>query len=89
MKLKYDFIINDIAGQKVAIAVSDNVKYYSRFIKINDTGAYIMEKLKDDTTVQEIVKAIKTDFEVSADQNIEQMVNNFIEKLKEADVLEC
>lgn len=89
MKLKYDFVINNVAGQKVAIPIVENNKNYGSFIKLNDTGAYIMEKLKNDTTVEDIVEAIKTDFEVSADQNIEQMVNNFIEKLKEADVLEC
>lgn len=89
MKLKYEFVINDIAGEKVAVAMGEGFSYLKRFLKLNDTGAYIMEKLKNDTTVEEIVSAIKTDFEVSADQNIEQMVNNFIEKLKEADVLEC
>ena len=89
MKLKYDFVINDIAGQTVAIAIGERNLFHDNYIKLNDTGAYIMEKLKDDTTVEDIVEAIKTDFEVSADQNIEQMVNNFIEKLKEADVLEC
>lgn len=89
MKLKYQFAINDIAGEKVAIAMGEDFNYFKRFFKLNETGEYIMEKLKDDTTVEDIVEAIKTDFEVSADQNIEQMVNNFIEKLKEADVLEC
>jgi len=89
MKLKYNFVINNVAGQKVAMPIVENNENYRNFIKLNDTGAYIMEKLKNDTTVQDIVEAIKTDFEVSADQNIEQMVNNFIEKLKEADVLEC
>lgn len=88
MKLKYNFVISEIAGQTVAIPI-DAGNGKQNIIKLNDTGAYIMEKLKNDTTVQDIVEAIKTDFEVSADQNIEQMVNNFIEKLKEADVLEC
>ncbi len=88
MKLKYDFVINEVAGQKVAMAIGENNAFYNNYIKLNETGAYIMEKLKNDTTVQDIVRAIKNDFEVSADQDIEKIVNSFIEKLKEADVLE-
>lgn len=88
MKLKYNFVINDVAGQKVAIAVGTDVAYYDRFIKLNETGAYIMEMLKNDVTADDIVAAIKNDFEVSPEQNIEKTVAEFIDKLKEADVLE-
>ncbi len=88
MKLKYNFVLNDVAGQKVAVAVDDSNSDYNSLIKLNDTGVYILEMLKNDVTVEEIVTSIKNDFEVEPAQNIEKIVEDFISKLKEADVLE-
>lgn len=86
MKLKYDFVINEIAGQKVAVAVGQNGT--NSILKINDTGAYILELLKNDISVQEIFSAIEKDFEVEDKQQMEKSVLSFIEKLKDADFLE-
>ena len=88
MKLKYNFVLNDVAGQKVAVAVDDVNSDYNNLIKLNDTGVYILEMLKNDVTVEEIVDSIKKDFEIAPEQDIAKIVNDFIAKLKEADVLE-
>lgn len=88
MKLKYNFVVNNVAGQKVAVAVDDSNLDYNNLIKLNDTGVYILEMLKNDVTVDEIVASIKNDFEILPEQDIEKIVNDFINKLKESDVLE-
>ncbi len=88
MKLKYNFVLNDVAGQKVAVAVDDVNSDYNNLIKLNDTGVYILEMLKNDVTVEEIVNSLKKDFEITPELDIEKIVNDFITKLKEADVLE-
>ena len=38
MKLKYDFVINDVAGETVAVSVGDTVGRFNGYIKLNDTG---------------------------------------------------
>lgn len=88
MKLKYNFVINDVAGQKVAVAVDGKISELNTLIKLNDTGVYILEMLKNDVTFEEIIGSIKEDFEIEPQHNIEKTVNDFINKLKEADVLE-
>lgn len=88
MKLKYNFVVNNVAGQKVAVAVDDSNSDYNSLIKLNDTGVYILEMLKNDVTIDEIVASIKKDFEILPEQDIEKIVNDFINKLKESDVLE-
>lgn len=86
MKLKYTFVINEVAGQKVAVPIDCGYGEQS-IIKTNDTGAYILELLKNDISLKEILEKIKLDFEIDSEQNLENWLEHFIEQLKKADVL--
>lgn len=87
MKLKYDFIIEEVAGQKVAMVVGDNADK-GGFMQLNDTGVYILNLLKEDVTPEYIVANIQKDFAVDNIAEVSEWVNAFINALKEADVLE-
>ena len=87
MKLKYDFVIEEVAGQKVAIAVGEDLDK-GGFMQLNDTGVYILNLLKEDVTAEYIVANIQKDFEVDDIDEVKQWVDAFIRALKEADVLE-
>ena len=88
MKLKYNFISNEVADKIVAVAVGGDLEKFNGFIKMNDTGAYIFNMLKSDVTEEEIVAAMKKDYEDAAEEEIRETVSEFVGKLKEADVLE-
>ena len=87
MKLKYDFIIEDVAGQKVAMVVGENANK-GGFIQLNDTGVYILNLLKEDVTPEYIVASIQKDFAIDDIAEVGEWVDAFICALKEADVLE-
>ena len=57
MKLKYNFVTNEVADKIVAVAVGGDLEKFNGFIKMNDTGAYIFNMLKSDVTEEEIVAA--------------------------------
>ena len=88
MKLKYNFVTNEVADKIVAVAVGGYLEKFNGFIKMNDTGAYIFNMLKSDVTEEEIVAAMKKDYEDAAEEEIRETVSEFVGKLKEADVLE-
>lgn len=88
MKLKYNFVTNEVADKIVAVAVGDDLQKFNGFIKMNDTGAYIFNMLKNDVTEEEIVAAMKKDFNDATEQEIKETVSEFVGKLKDADVLE-
>ena len=88
MKLKYNFVTNEVADKIVAVAVGGDLEKFNGFIKMNDTGAYIFDMLKSDVTEEEIVAAMKKDYEDAAEEEIRETVSEFVGKLKEADVLE-
>ena len=88
MKLKYNFVTNEVADKIVAVAVGDDLSKFNGFIKMNDVGAYIFNMLKDDVTVDDIVEAMKKDFTDATEDEIRETVEGFVAELKKADVLD-
>jgi hypothetical protein len=86
MKLKYTFVINELAGQTVAVPI-DCEKGEQSIIKTNETGAYILELLQNDISKPQIIEKINADYEIDDQARLEALVDSFIEKLKAADVL--
>jgi len=77
MKLKYNFVSNEVADKIVAVAVGDDLQKFNGFIKMNDTGAYIFNMLKNDVTEEEIVAAMKKDYSDATEEEIRESVNEF------------
>ena len=86
MKLKYTFAVNEVAGQLVAVPIDCEYGEQS-IIKTNETGAYILDLLKNDITLQDILANIKENFDVSDTDEVEIWVNDFLQTLKNANVL--
>lgn len=86
MKLKYTYVINEVAGQKVAVPIDSGYGEQS-IIKTNETGAFILELLKNDITLEGIIEAVKRDFEIESESALKAWLDSFLEKLKKADVL--
>ncbi len=86
MKLKCEIIIEEVAGQKLAVPVGNGVSV--SYFTVNSTGAYILELLKNEISFDEIITSIQNNFEVDDIPRVRSVVANYIEKLKKADVLE-
>lgn len=86
MKLKCEIVIEEVAGQKVAVPVGNGA--CGSYFKVNSTGAHIIELLKNEISFDEIITSIQNNFEVDDIPRVRSVVANYIEKLKKADVLE-
>lgn len=87
MKLKYNFVTNEVADKIVAVAVGDDFEKFNGFIKMNDIGAYIFNMLKNDVTEDEIISAMQKDYQDATEEEIRETVSEFVGKLKDADML--
>lgn len=85
MKLKYDFVINEVAGETVAVSVGEN--RFNGYIKLNETGRFIFEALKNDTSSEQIVADMVAAYPDATEQEIRDTVNEFVAKLQSADML--
>jgi len=88
MRLKYNFVTNEVADKIVAVPVGDDLGTFNGFVKLNDVGAYIFNMLKNDVTEDEIINAMEKDYTDTTRQEISETVIEFISKLKESDLLE-
>ncbi|MBQ1279098.1 MAG: PqqD family protein [Clostridia bacterium] len=85
MKLKHEFIINEVAGDTVAVSVGEN--RFNGYIKLNETGKFIFEALARDTTPEQIISDMETAYPDATREEIAETVTEFIEKLSAADML--
>ena len=88
MKLKYNFVTNEVADKIVAVPVGDDLEKFNGFVKMNDVGAYIFNMLKNDVTEDEIVAAMLKDYEDVTEQEVRETVKEFTDKLKAENVIE-
>ena len=87
MKLKYNFIVNEVAGKMVAVAVGDDLNEFNGFVKMNDIGAEIFDILKNDVTVEEIVKIMLEKHPDASEEEAKETVIEFTNKLKESGII--
>ena len=87
MKLKYDFVINNVAGETVAVSVGETEGRFNGYIKLNETGAFIFKALKKETTREEIISGLLKEYPDATPDLAAQSVDALIEKLDKAELL--
>ena len=87
MKLKYKFIVRNVAGQSVALAVGEDNAKFNGMIKLNAVGEFIFKLLENDITEEEIVKKITDEYDVSAEE-AEVSLKKYIETLRNNELIE-
>lgn len=87
MKIKNDFVVKEISGSIVVIPVGSQVMDFNGMVKLNETGAFLFNLLKNETTTDALVNELLSEYEVTREK-AEQDAIAFINKLKEADLIE-
>ncbi len=86
MKLKYNFIVRNVAGQAVALPVGNTDNEFSGMIKLNSVGEFIFKLLENDITIDEIVSKITESYDISAEE-AKNAVDSFLETLKNNELI--
>ncbi len=87
MRLKYNFVLSEVAGKTVAVAVGEDAAKFNGFIKMNATGAEIFRILKQEVTFDELILKLKS---IYSDEDIELLykaAESFLRELRTAGVL--
>lgn len=81
MKLKDGFVLRQVAGEYVAIPSGDEVDL-NKMITLNETGAFLWERLGTETTQDALAEALLAEYEVDRDTAV-RCVEDFTAKLEE------
>jgi len=87
MKLKYNFVINKVAGETIAVSVGETSDRFNGYIKLNDTAAFIFKKLKNDVTREQLIDMLLAEYPDATKQQAEDSVDEQLEKLESAGLL--
>lgn len=63
MKLKNGYILRDIAGSTVVVPLAP-ASTFGNMVRLNGTGKFLWEKLASDTTREELVSALVSEYEI-------------------------
>ena len=81
MKLKEGFLLRNVAGQAVVLPMGGTVDL-NTMITLNETGAFLWERLEQDTDKAALVAALLAEFDVD-EATAAKSVDNFIAKLND------
>ena len=86
MKLKEGFLLREIAGQMVVLPSGGDLDL-NMMITLNDTGAFLWERLQQETEEAALVAALLAEYDVE-ENRAAAAVAAFVEKLRENHFLE-
>ena len=87
MRLKYKFVVRNVAGQSVALAVGNTNKNFNGMIKLNSVGEYIFKLLENDISFDETVAKITEKYEVDV-PTASKALETYLKTLKDNDLIE-
>lgn len=79
MKIKEGFLLRQVAGQTVVLPTGGDLDL-NMMITLNDTGAFLWEKLQSDCDEADLVAALLKEYDVD-EQTARESVAAFVKKL--------
>ena len=86
MKVKDGFILREVAGNFIVVAVGGAVKNFNAVITLNETGALLWRALEKGAKQEDLVKVILDEYDID-ETTAKADVLAFIDKLQGASLL--
>ena len=87
MKIKSGFVLKDVAGSNLIVPIGENLVDFSQMITLNETGAFLFEKLLNGANINTLANAMTEEYDIDLDTAMAD-VSKFTELLKNEGILE-
>lgn len=87
MKIKEDFLLRKVADSYVVVPINSMSLDFNGIINLNETGAFLFELLQKGAEKQDLLDKLLEEYEVTPEK-AESDLDDFIQKVKDADILE-
>lgn len=81
MRLKDGVIFTKVAEETIVVTVGEAAEAFRGMIKLNATGAFLAERMLQQTTKEELVAALRQEYEVDEETAVEA-VESIVEKFE-------
>ncbi len=86
MKIKEGFILREVAGSYIVVAVGDAVKSFNGVINLNESSALLWKILEKGADEEQLISALLNEYDVTEDV-AKKDVKAFISKLMEGGLI--
>lgn len=83
MKIKEGFVLRKIGEEVVVVPVATGQLNFNGMINLNETGAFLWEKLSRECTREELVRTFAEEYDIGLEKAQED-VADFVKRLDEA-----
>lgn len=87
MKIKKGYILREVAGSNVVLPVGEATIDFNGMASLNETGAFLFEKMKEDITEKALVEVLLETYEID-EATAKKDVEIFVSKIREAGIVE-
>lgn len=87
MRIKQDFTIQKVGDSYIAVAVGETSKTFHGMVRLNETGAFLWNKMAQDTTLEALTDALLAEYEVDR-KTAAADIKRLVEQLDENGILE-
>ena len=87
LKIKKGFILREVSGSFIVVAVGAASKEFKGLITLNETGAFLWEKLVNGNTKEGLVEALLNEYDAPREV-IENDVNDFLKIITDGGLVE-
>ena len=87
IKIKEGFLLRKVAGDHVVVPVGEAGKVFHGMIRLNDTGAFLWEQCRKETTKEQVLQAMAEKYEVDESVAADDL-DRFLQQLRNAEILE-
>ena len=87
MKIKEGFILRNVAGNNVVVPIGQATIDFNGMMSLNETGAFLFEKMLKGTTREELIEALKKEYEIE-EALAQKDVDDFIAKVESEGLFE-
>lgn len=86
MRLKDGVIFTKVAEETIVVTVGEAAEAFRGMIKLNETGAFLAERMLQQTTKEELVAALRQEYEVDEETAVEA-VESIVEKFESVELI--
>lgn len=87
MKLKSGFMLHCVGDENVVVPVGERTKTFHGMIRLNRSGAFLWENMKDEFTAESLTQALLDRYEVE-EAVAAATVNKFLATLEQHELIE-
>ncbi len=89
MRIKSGFVLEEVGGEYLAVAVGARAKEFSGMIRLNSTGAFLWKLMADkDISKEEIIELVLAQYTGVDRAQVSSDVDNLVKTLSEGGILE-